>query len=72
VILTDERNSIVIVYYFCSLHNLRVGCDPSVNIGLIKFYKYPFATNPEALDYFLFSLTADFGEIIKDYIADGT
>lgn len=27
--------------------------------------------HPEALDYFLFSFTADFGEIIKDYISDG-
>lgn len=31
----------------------------------------PMGANPEALDYFLFSFTADFGEIIKDYIADG-
>lgn len=30
----------------------------------------PMGTNPEALDYFLFSFMADFGEIIKDYIAD--
>ena len=31
----------------------------------------PMGAHPEALDYFLFSFTADFGEIIKDYIADG-
>ena len=31
----------------------------------------PMGANSEALDYFLFSFTADFGEIIKDYIADG-
>lgn len=31
----------------------------------------PMSAHPEALDYFLFSFTADFGEIIKDYIADG-
>lgn len=30
----------------------------------------PMGANPEVLDYFLFSFTADFGEIIKDYIAD--
>ena len=28
------------------------------------------ATHPDALDYFLFSFTCDFGEIIKDYIAE--
>ena len=26
--------------------------------------------DPAVLDYFLFSFTADFGEIIKDYIAE--
>lgn len=31
----------------------------------------PMGAHSEALDYFLFSFTADFGEIIKDYIADG-
>lgn len=31
----------------------------------------PMGAHPEALDYFLFSFTADFGECIKDYIADG-
>lgn len=30
----------------------------------------PMGANPEALDYFLFSFTADFGEIIHDYIAE--
>jgi len=31
----------------------------------------PMGAYPKALDYFLFSFTADFGECIKDYIADG-
>lgn len=31
----------------------------------------PMGAHPAALDYFLFSFTADFGECIKDYIADG-
>lgn len=31
----------------------------------------PMGANQEALDYFLFSFTTDFGEIIRDYIADG-
>jgi hypothetical protein len=30
----------------------------------------PMGANPEALDYFLFSFTSDFGEIIHDYIAE--
>lgn len=30
----------------------------------------PMDTDPAVLDYFLFSFTADFGEIIKDYIAE--
>ena len=30
----------------------------------------PMDADPAVLDYFLFSFTADFGEIIKDYIAD--
>ena len=31
----------------------------------------PMGAHPEVLDYFLFSFAADFGECIKDYIADG-
>lgn len=31
----------------------------------------PMGAHPEALDYFLFSFTADFGEIIRDYKAEG-
>lgn len=31
----------------------------------------PMGAHSEALDYFLFSFAADFGECIKDYIADG-
>ena len=30
----------------------------------------PMDADPAILDYFLFSFTADFGEIIKDYIAE--
>lgn len=30
----------------------------------------PMDADPAVLDYFLFSFTADFGEIIKDYIAE--
>jgi hypothetical protein len=30
----------------------------------------PMNADPDVLDYFLFSFTADFGEIIKDYIAE--
>ena len=30
----------------------------------------PMGDNTKVLDYFLFSFTADFGEIIKDYIAE--
>ena len=30
----------------------------------------PMGAHPEALDYFLFSFTADFGEIIRDYKAE--
>ena len=30
----------------------------------------PMDADPAALDYFIFSFTADFGEIIKDYIAE--
>ena len=30
----------------------------------------PMDTDPDALDYFLFSFTASFGEIIQDLIAD--
>ena len=31
----------------------------------------PMGAHPEVLDYFLFSFTADFGEIIRDYKAEG-
>ena len=27
-------------------------------------------SDPDVLEYFIFSFTADFGEIIKDYIAE--
>ena len=30
----------------------------------------PMDADPDVLDYFIFSFTADFGEIIKDYIAE--
>lgn len=30
----------------------------------------PMDTAPDVLEYFIFSFTADFGEIIKDYIAE--
>lgn len=30
----------------------------------------PMDADPEVLEYFIFSFTADFGEIIKDYIAE--
>ena len=30
----------------------------------------PIGSHPEALDYFIFSFITDFGEIIKDYIAE--
>lgn len=30
----------------------------------------PMDADPAVLDYFLFSFTADFGEIIKDYLAE--
>lgn len=30
----------------------------------------PMNSDPDVLDYFIFSFTADFGEIIKDYIAE--
>lgn len=30
----------------------------------------PMDQDPAVLDYFIFSFTADFGEIIKDYIAE--
>ena len=30
----------------------------------------PMDADPAVLDYFIFSFTADFGEIIKDYIAE--
>lgn len=30
----------------------------------------PMSADPAVLDYFIFSFTADFGEIIKDYIAE--
>ncbi len=31
----------------------------------------PMGAHPEVQDYFLFSFTADFGEIIRDYKAEG-
>lgn len=30
----------------------------------------PMDASPDVLEYFIFSFTADFGEIIKDYIAE--
>ena len=30
----------------------------------------PMDAAPDVLEYFIFSFTADFGEIIKDYIAE--
>lgn len=30
----------------------------------------PMDTDPAVLEYFIFSFTADFGEIIKDYLAE--
>ena len=30
----------------------------------------PMGDDPDVLEYFIFSFTADFGEIIKDYIAE--
>lgn len=30
----------------------------------------PMGADPDVLEYFIFSFTADFGEIIKDYIAE--
>jgi hypothetical protein len=30
----------------------------------------PIGANPDALEYFIFSFITDFGEIIKDYIAE--
>ena len=30
----------------------------------------PMDTDPDVLEYFIFSFTVDFGEIIKDYIAE--
>ena len=32
----------------------------------------PMGSNPDVLDYFLFSFLADFGEIIKDYLLENT
>jgi hypothetical protein len=30
----------------------------------------PLAAHPDALNYFIFSFILDFGEIIKDYVAE--
>ena len=32
----------------------------------------PMGSDPDVLDYFLFSFLADFGEIIKDYLLENT
>ncbi len=37
---------------------------------LFKIIKMPMGADPAVLEYFIFSFTADFGEIIKDYIVE--
>ena len=52
------------------LTDVLVSMNTPADRGKLSEEAEPMDAAPDVLEYFIFSFTADFGEIIKDYIAE--